>query len=388
MHAAIPQTGEGTFHALGGERRYTWQRQAPEVAFGQGRVIVDMHVNVTVELPVAPMHFGLDVRVLAEPVINADYALKLQSVETKVTSNDRSLRIAETVGGALTAIGAELEKQLKAFSYDEKPLVKGLHDKLKTPYDFKVGDATGCAQLRVLGVEAAPTVLADGLEKDLALVVAPQVTLPCTRAAESEPLPPLSNVASVPTGPFTISIPVAARYDELSRAMSMTFTDGKYFFSAEFPQLYLADPELYAADDRLVMRVHIHGPVKKLGIEEELDGDIFLTGKPSIVDNELSLPDLEPTIETKSFFLKLKAAADSDKIRDEARRALRLNLTERFGAVRDQLAQSLQVGNDVGCARGAVDRFEVTGVYPHASYLRVVLALSARARIEVPCGSR
>src|SRR4051812_38544464 len=41
------------------------------------------------------------------------------------------------------------------------------------------------------------------------------------------PPPPISNVASVQSGPFTVTIPIAARYEELTKAMTMAFTDGK-----------------------------------------------------------------------------------------------------------------------------------------------------------------
>ena len=33
-----------------------------------------------------------------------------------------------------------------------------------------------------------------------------------------------------------------------------------------------------------------------------------MTGHPSVVDNELRVPDLEPTIETSNFLVKLGAA--------------------------------------------------------------------------------
>ena len=45
---------------------------------------------------------------------------------------------------------------------------------MSKPIDLPIGDAHGCATLKVLGIEAGPTVVADGLEKDLALVVAPE----------------------------------------------------------------------------------------------------------------------------------------------------------------------------------------------------------------------
>ena len=33
LDAAIPKTGDGTFHLLGSDRKYTWQRQPMEVSF-------------------------------------------------------------------------------------------------------------------------------------------------------------------------------------------------------------------------------------------------------------------------------------------------------------------------------------------------------------------
>jgi hypothetical protein len=68
---------------------------------------------------------------------------------------------------------------VKAFSYDLKPLVGEAYARVGRPISFDVGDATACADLGVLNVEAGPLVVADGLEKDIALVVAPQVKLPC-----------------------------------------------------------------------------------------------------------------------------------------------------------------------------------------------------------------
>jgi hypothetical protein len=38
-----------------------------------------------------------------------------------------------------------------------------------------------------------------------------------------------------------------------------------------------------------------------------------------------------------------------------------------------------------GCFEGDVDRIEVTGVHAHAAYLRVYVAVTARARLLVPC---
>jgi hypothetical protein len=106
-----------------------------------------------------------------------------------------------------------------------------------------------------------------------------------------------------------------------------------------------------------------------------------------VVDNELRVPDLEPTIETRSFLLSLKAMTDGDRIRDQARAALRLDIGERLRDVRDKLGDGLTFGGEKGCFHGDVDRIEVTGVHPHAAYLRVYVTVVARARATFPCTS-
>lgn len=384
LDAAVPRTGEGTFR-LAGERRYRWQREDVAVSFARGRVVVDAHVTATLELPLTSMVVPFDLQIAAEPVVSAEYAVKMQSTEVKVTTTDRRLRVADAVAGVLDTVGHEVDDQVKAFRQDLKPLLAETYERIRKPFEFPLGEARGCAELRVLGIEAGPTVLADGIEKDLALVVAPQVTLPCTPSAAAVAFPPLANVATLVPGPFTVTIPIAARYDELAKAMSLTFTNGKYFFSKEYPELYLSEPELYAARDQLVLKLRLRGPVRKLGIDTDLDGDLFLSGHPTLVDNELSLPDLEPTIETRNFLLKLKAMTDGDAIRDQARDAMRLNLSERFRAVREQLARSLDIADPKGCFHGDVDKIEVTGVYPHGPYVRVTVAVTGRARMSMPC---
>ena len=220
-------------------------------------------------------------------------------------------------------------------------------------------------------------------------MVAPSVVLPCpdevATAAASAALPPMANVATLVPGPFTVTVPLAARYEELTRAMSAAFTDGKLFFSKDFPQLYMEKPELYQSEGRLVLKLHLQGPVHKLGIDANLDGDIFLAGHPAVVDNELSIPDLEPTIETKNFLLSLKAATDGENIKNQARQALRLDIGDRLEPVKQKLSSQLQFAAAGGCFRGDVDRLQVTGVYPHAAYLRIYAEVTGRARATMPC---
>jgi hypothetical protein len=388
LDAAAPKTGDGTFPLLGSDRAYKWTREGFDVGFSEGKIVLQTKVHATVSLPLKEVEIPLDLRIVAEPIVTSEYAVQLQSVSVHVTSTDSRMAVADKVAGVYEKIETPVTQKLKDFTFDLRPLLSDAYARVTKPIDLPVGDAHGCARLRVLEVEAAPTVLAGGIEKDLAFVVAPSITLPCEETdVDAGRLPPLSNVAAVPPGPFTVTLPVAARYDELTKAMTAAFTDGKLFFSKDYPQAYLSSPEIYESRGTLVLKLHIGGPVHAAGIDTVLDGDLFLSGHPAVIDNELSIPDLEPTIETHSFLLSLKAMKDEAAIRDQARQALRLDIGARIREAREKLGSDLTFGNDVGCFIGDVDRVEVKGVYPHAGYLRVYVAVTARARATIPCPS-
>lgn len=385
LEEALPPSGEGSF-SMAGQRRFTWKRDRIALRFDRGRVGIDMHVVANLELPVSSMDAALDFRILTEPVVTSEYQAKLQSTEVAVSSPDKLVKLADIGAGVLDTIKKAVETQLAEFSYDLRPAAFAAYQRVGTPIDLPLGDASGCAELKLLGVEAAPTVLADGLERDIAFVIAPSITLPCAAHPEEAELPPLANVAALPTGPFTVGVPIAARYDELAKAMTLAFTDGKLFFSKEYPKIYLEKPEVYASNDQLVLKLHIGGPVATpLGFTDVLDGDIYFAGHPVVRDNELLVPDLEPTIETSSFLLKLKEALDGDAIKRQARDALRLDIGERLKTVRDRLSANLSFGVGQGCLKASADKIEVTGVHPHGNYLRVHVAVTGRAAAYVPC---
>jgi hypothetical protein len=381
----IPMTGEGTFPMLGSERKFTWRRGPIGLRFQQGRIGLDLHVDANADLPVSSVDIPLDFHILAEPVISSEYVAKLQSLDVSVTSGARLVKFADTVADVLAKVKVTVEGKLKDFSYDLYPTLAEAHMRLARPIDLPLGEANGCALLNVIGVEAGPTVLADGIEKDLAIVIAPSVTIPCSPPDLSSGLPRLANVATIQPGPFTVTVPIAAKYEELTKAMTLAFTDGKLFFSKEFPKLYLEKPEVYAAKDELVLKLHINGPVNKFGIDTTLDGDLYLKGHPVVEDNELRVPDLEPTIETSSFLLKLKAAIDGNSIRDQARAALRLDIGERLKAVRQKLSTDLSFGNGQGCLKADAHKIEISSVHVHGSYLRVYVTANGSASVYMPC---
>ncbi|MFO0742169.1 MAG: DUF4403 family protein [Labilithrix sp.] len=383
---AVPRQDEGSFDLLKTKRKYTWKRSNFDVSFSQGRIVLETHVDATVDM-VTSIDAPLDIKVIAEPVISSEYKVKLQSTEVKVTSTDRRVKTVDKLASIFDTIGSEIHAKLKSFSYDAKPPMEEAYARLTKPIDIPLGDAKACAWLKVIGVEAGPTIVADGLEKDVALVVAPQVSVPCGAPDTVAPLPAFANVAQVPSGPFTVTIPIAARWDELQKAMGMLFTDGKYFFSPEFPKLYLENPEVYESQGQIVLKVHIKGPVHKFGIDADLDGDLFLSGHLRVVDNEVQIPDLEPTIETKSFLLSLKAVAEGDKIRDQARQALRLDLGERLRSVKEKVSSELTFGTGATCFKADLDKVELTSANPHGSYLRVYVAVTAHAGATMPCAA-
>ena len=66
--------------------------------------MLDAHIRSTVDMPVGSLELPLDVRVVAEPVVSAEYKVKLQSLEVKVTSADRRLKVADQVAGIFDSI--------------------------------------------------------------------------------------------------------------------------------------------------------------------------------------------------------------------------------------------------------------------------------------------
>lgn len=393
IEATVPQKGEVPFSLLG-SRKLVWTRSPAEIRFNNAAGTIGVRATITGEttLPGRPS-FSINLVADVQPALGTDYVALLQNPQVSVTSDDRLLRAAEWSAGALSLIRDEIEKRLRELRINLRPLLAENYEKLARPFSFSVGDARACVRLGVQSIEAGPAVLSGGFEKDLSLVVAPSVTLPCTNekgiAQGSVSLPPLHNVASIPSGPFEVVVPIAATYDELQKAMKQAFTNGKLVFDPSYPDLYLEKPELYATGGRIVTKLHLAGFVKK-GFKFSLDGDLFMTGSPEVVDNQLTVPNLEPTVDTKSALLKLKTSLDSDKMRREIRQALRIDIGGRLQSVRDKLSKELLVRHNVApglsaCVKADLGRVEITGVFAHDAYLRMYVKASGRLAAYLPC---
>ncbi len=143
---------------------------------------------------------------------------------------------------------------------------------------------------------------------------------------------------------------------------------------------------MYAAKDEIVLKLHLGGPVHKYGIDLDLDGDLYMAGHPVVVDNELRVPDLEPTIETSNFLLKLKAAFDGrHHPRPGARGAQARHRRAPALGAGEALHRSRPSATGRAASRLRADKIEVSGVHVHANYLRVYVGVIGRASVYLPC---
>lgn len=394
LDEALPQKGEGSFSLLG-MRQYRFTRAPVELSFNtQGEVTLKTRIHTELDTPAQKVMLDFTLTAAAQPVITSDYKVEMQALKVSVESDNKLLRAGEYLGGVMGMIKRLLEAQLLSNKLDLKPILGPAYAKLKEPIVFALGNANGCLDIGVQTIEAGPNVFAGGFEKEFAFVVKPFVTLPCqSQSGGTGALPPLHNVSSIASGPYEITVPIAATYDELKRAMGKAFTGGKLFFSQEYPELYLEKPEIYASGGQIVVKMHLDGFVKK-GFRVHLAGDLYLTGHPRIRDNELEIPDLEPTIETNNALLKLKTALSQEALTREVRAALRLDIGQRLLQVRNKLSNELSYTHPISqnpqsplsaCLKTDLGRVEVTGVFAHDSYMRIYVKAFAQSGIYLPC---
>lgn len=410
LASALPRQGDGDVDLVAGQKlHYSWQREPVSLKFDRGRIVVGVTVNARTNF-VGERLIPITVTIYGEPVVTADFKAALQSTEVTVKATSSLDTVNKAVEEKLHDL---LSKALDDFRMDLRPMVLNAFARIAKPIEFPVGDQVACVELKIVSLEAGPTVLADGVEKDLAAVVLPSVTLPCTpeasllapsqapdggapdAGAPATPgdggtvlpnlkLPLLQNVASLPTGPFTVVVPVAARYEELSAAIDKAIK-GKLFFSDNHPDLYLHHPRVYASEDQVVIRVLLGGKANVAGTKLDMDGEIFFAGHPKVIDNQITVPDLDITPGTAGELVKLKVAVDHDALVEQARSAMRVDVSERLAAVKDKLSTELSFSQDLGCVRASVFRSEVTGIFPHEHFLRIYVTVDAQAGLYMPC---
>ena len=405
LDALVPRGDTGAY-ALLGARTWSWQRQPFALAFDDARksMTATTDVNAIVDVPGAMLNIAMKVKADVQPVLTAHHKLVLQAVTVKVSSDDRRMRLADTAG-LVAHVEQTLLEKLTGLQVDLQPAFLSLHQKLAAPLFLPLQPASACFTLDLRALEAGPTILADGLEKELALTVAPSLTMPCTaRGADGSavvvvegappgplaPLPPLKNSSGIEGGPFALRIPIAAGYDELQKAMGMAFPDGKLFFSTEQPHLFITSPEVFAAGGEVVVRVRIGGFVEQ-GVRVDVDGDLYLAGKPTIRDNFLEFPDLRPTVETDQALLKVALALKEQALVDAVKKALRLDVSARLATVKQKLTDALTMTTSLVdgvaplCTSVEIGRVAVDDIAVHDPYLRATVSTTAVFSASLPC---
>ncbi|HLL55657.1 MAG TPA: hypothetical protein VK447_19005, partial [Myxococcaceae bacterium] len=160
----LPRQGEGEAELLAGQRlRYTWQREPVALRFDRGRIFITVPVLARYHL-LGERELPITVTVGGEPVVTADFKALLQSTDVQVHASGSVEALNRAVEAKLRGV---LAKTLDEFRFDLRPILTGAFSRIAKPLEFQVGDQTACAELRIAALEAAPTVLADGVEKDL-----------------------------------------------------------------------------------------------------------------------------------------------------------------------------------------------------------------------------
>jgi hypothetical protein len=378
----IPRTGAGETRVFSKVVPYKWSRGPVTVKFDRGRLVLNTTVTGVVNL-LGENVFPILLNVAGEPIITADYQARLQSVEVTVNAQGSLERANKAINESLTTL---LTDQLNSFRLDVRPMLLGAYQRIASPMPLPAPVDNACALLKIVSIQAGPTVLAGGVEKDFGVVVMPSVTMPCETTVEAAPapLPPLANVASLPSGPFMVTVPVAAQYEEISWAMEKAM-GGKLHFSRENPGLYLEKPQVYSSNEALVIKINLGGWAQTGPVRTNVGGELFLKGHPTVVDNQIIVQDLELTSGSSSSLLKLKFAMDRQAIRDAAQQAIRLDLSERLNTARDKMSRELSFEEGKGCVQASVLRTEVTGIHPHKGFLRIYVQTWAQLNLYMPC---
>jgi hypothetical protein len=404
LDALVDRRDSGSF-ALLGARTWSWERSPFALALddAQKSIAVTTDVRATVAVPGATLTVPLRVQASVQPVLSTQHRLVLQAVQVRVASDDRRVRFADVVAGLVGHVETALRERLTSLQVDLAPAWQGLATQLSTPIPLPLPGASACFALDVRAVEAGPTILADGLEKQLALTIAPSLTLPCAsaparsddgNAAATTSLPPLQNASAIEGGPFRLQVPVAAAYDELGRAAQGAFPGGRLHFSSEHPGLFASDPAVFAADGALVVRVHLGGFVQGVVAGHgrvDIDGDLYVTGRPVVRDNFIEVAELRPTLESEQTLLRLALAVKHDVLVQALHRALRLDLSARLAGARAKLVDALTVRRTlvegVGplCTRVDLGRLAVDELAVHDPYLRAMVSTTARLSAQLPC---
>jgi hypothetical protein len=383
LEASLPLSGEGDADVFAGHQiHYSWARKPLELRFDRGRIVLAADGTATARF-LGAREFPLHFEVAGEPVVTAEYRALLQSPEVEVRAAGAVDRINRRVEEKLRAL---IERAAEDFHLDARPLIADLLARVGRPLELPISaDRKECVAFRVVALEAGPTVLADGVERDLAASVLPE-TVACSGAegAPAAALPLLQNVAALPAGPFRVLVPLGARYEELGEAVDKLLAN-QFHYSKSQPALFVDRPRLFSSGDEIVLQVSIGGTTSGKGRDANVSGELYFAGHPQLAEGKIAVPDLSITAATAEALAKAELDVDQAAVAEQARAAMRIDLAPRLAAIKDRLSKEMSFDNEGGCVRAEVLRAEVTGLQAQASFLRAIAAVDAQAALFLPC---
>src|SRR5262245_46504772 len=167
LASALPRSGDGDVDLVAGRKlHYSWQREPVTLRFDRGRIVVGVTVNARTNF-MGERLIPITVTIYGEPVVTADFKAVLQSTDVTVKATSSLDTVNRAVEEKLHSL---LTRALEEFRMDVRPLVVSAFARIAKPIELPVGDQLACVELKIVALEAGPTVLADGVEKDLGLV--------------------------------------------------------------------------------------------------------------------------------------------------------------------------------------------------------------------------
>ena len=225
---------------------------------------------------------------------------------------------------------------------------------------------------------------ASSLNFGLRLTAQPELLFTSTAPpSDSTPLPTPSAVPA--SNSFSIEMPIEASYSDISDQVNkdlLLSTHGIRYPPAGSNYLTVTGASLYAYGNKAVVR---------------LDGDIsgvfgkkvtvYLVGTPSYNSgsNILSFPDMDFSVESHNFLLKIAAWLEQDKLRDDLRTRLVFDISKyvQEAKTKMQAAMNQNIGN--ATLAGAVNQLNLLDVYssPTDGQFKVVLLTDGSLNITL-----
>lgn len=172
--------------------------------------------------------------------------------------------------------------------------------------------------------------------------------------------------ASAVTSGFHLEASVVARYAELEGRLNQSLRGNKYKYGRR--NFRIRGIGVYGENGRAIVRVDVSGAIK---------GRLFLAGAPvyDVDTGDLTIPDLDYSLETKNLLAKAGDWFNHDDWRDALRARTRWNLRDQADANIKALTSSLYGEHGPLTVRGRVEPPQVLEIAakPDGIYTKLVV---------------